>query len=79
MSPQLAHRVTWGKFVDWRGGTSHNIESDLGRETCNRTSKHVVQGIGPNKTKGAIQCASRAEAGILEIITNFDNNSGVKH
>ena len=32
MTPQLAHRVTWGKFVNWRGGTGHNIEGDLVRE-----------------------------------------------
>lgn len=77
MSPQLAHRVTWGRFVNWRGGAAKNIEADLVREICNRCSKNVVQGMGPNKTKEAIRCASRAEAGIHEIIVNFDFNSKV--
>lgn len=78
MSPQLAHRVTWGKFVNWKGGAGKNIEGDLVREMCNRSSKNVVQGMGPNKTKEAIQRDSRAEAGIHEIVTNFDDNSKVK-
>ena len=77
MTPQLAHRVTWGKFVNWRGGAGRNIEGDLVREMCNRSSKNVVQGMGPNKTKDAIQCASRAEAGIHEIVINFDDNARV--
>ena len=78
LSPQLAHRITWGKFVNWQGGAGKNIEGDLVREICNRTSKNIVQGMGPNKTKEAIQRASRAKAGIHEIVTNFDGNSGIK-
>lgn len=77
MSPQLAYRVTWGKFVNWRGGAGRNIEGDVVQEISNRSSKNVVQGMGPNKTKEAIQHASQAEAGIHEIINNFDDNSWV--
>ena len=78
MSHQMAHRVTWGRFVNWRGEAGNNIEGDLVQEICNRVTKNVVQGMGPNKTKAAIKRASKAAAGIHEVVTTFDENSEIK-
>ena len=43
-----------------------------------KPQKSIVHRMGPNKGKETIQCASRAEAGIYEVVTNFDVNSGIK-
>ena len=59
LSEEVAHRVTWGKFVNWTGGLGNNIEGDKAQEICNCTSKNVVQGMGPNKTNNAIITASK--------------------
>ena len=37
LGPQLAHRLTWGKFVKRHGGAGKIIEGDLLREICGRT------------------------------------------
>ena len=33
------------------------MEADLVQEICNKVSKNVIQGMGPNKTKAAIERA----------------------
>ena len=58
LSEEVAHRVTWGKFVNWTGGLGNNIKGDKAQEICNCTSKNVVQGMGPNKTNNALITAS---------------------
>ena len=78
MSAQVTHRATWGRFVNWRGGAGDNMEANLVQEICNKVSKNVAQGMGPNKTKAAIERASKAGAGIQEVICNYDGASGVK-
>lgn len=72
LSEEVAHRVTWGKFVNWTGGLGNNIEGDKAQEICNCTSKNVVQGMGPNKTNNAIITASKAAPGIHRIKGQFD-------
>ena len=51
---EMAHRVRWGRFVNWGGGKGKNIECDTAQEICNRTCKSVVLGMGANKTSAAI-------------------------
>lgn len=72
LSEEVAHRVTWGNFVNWTGGLGNNIEGDKAQEICNCTSKNVVQRMGPNKTNNAIITASKAAPGIHQIKGQFD-------
>lgn len=78
MSEKLAHRVSWGRFVNWAGGAGKNIEADLAQEICNRQTKDVVRGMGANKTEQSIARASKAAAGVSHIVEQFDNCTGVK-
>lgn len=72
LSEEVAHRVTWGKFVNWTESLGNNIEGDKAQDFCNCTSKNVVQGMGPNKTNNAIITASKAARGIHQIKGQFD-------
>ena len=76
-SEEMAHRLTWGRFVNWHGGQGKNIACDMAQEICNRVSKDVVRGMGPNKTPKAMQRASKAAAGIQQIIKNFNDASKI--
>ena len=75
-SEEMAHRLTWGRFVNWNGGKGKNIECDAAQEICNRTCKNVVKSMGPNKTQKAMTRASKAAAGIQQIVSVFDKVSG---
>ena len=77
-SEEMAHRLTWGRFVNWHGGKGRNIACDMAQEICNRVSKDVVRGMGPNKTEKAMITASKAAAGIQQIIRQSNDASGVK-
>jgi len=76
-SEQMAHRLTWGRFVNWTGGQGKNIECDTAQEICNRTCKSVVQGMGANKTDKALLRASKAAAGVEEVVSNFDTSTKI--
>ena len=54
-SEEMAHRLTWGRFVNWHGGKGRNIACDMAQEICNRVSKDTVKGMGPNKTQGNVK------------------------
>ena len=35
-SEEIAHRLTWGRFINWHGGLGKNITYDMAQEICNR-------------------------------------------
>lgn len=71
-SEEMAHRLTWGRFVNWHGGKGRNIACDMAQEICNRVSKDVVKGMGPNKTQKAMERASKAAAGVQQIVKRMN-------
>jgi hypothetical protein len=77
-SEEMAHRLTWGRFVNWHGGQGKNIACDMAQEICNRVSKDVVRGMGPNKTVKAMTRASKAAAGIQQIVKRLNSESDIK-
>lgn len=77
-SEEMAHRLTWGRFVNWHGGQGRNIACDMAQEICNRVSNDVVRGMGPNKTAKAMTRASKAAAGVQQIIRRVNDQSDVK-
>ena len=77
-SEEMAHRLTWGRFVNWHGGEGKNIACDMAQEICNRVSKDVVKAMGPNKTQKAMERASKAAAGVQQIVKRVNEVSDVK-
>ena len=72
-SEEMAHRLTWGRFINWHGGLGKNIACDMAQEICNRVSKEVVREMGPNKTSKAMTRASKAAAGLQQIVQRMSN------
>lgn len=77
LSEEMAHRIRWGRFVNWVGGKGKNIECDTAQEICNQTCKNIVLGIGASKTSSAIVRASKSAAGVEQILTRFDAETGI--
>ena len=78
LPPQLASRMKWGYFVNWKGGKGKNIESDCAQEVSNRLSKKIVQRMGANKTVDNIRKVTKAVNGIKEVVDNYDATTGHK-
>lgn len=79
LSPNLAHQVTWNRFVNIRGGLGRNIPCDLHNEHVNKLLKHIIVNMGPNLTETALQRAARSVTALNAISENFDAQSGVPH
>ena len=73
LSEEMAHRLTWGQYVNWNGGQGKNIACDMAQEICNTVSKDVVRGMGANKTTHAMVRASKAAAGVYQIVKGIDD------
>ena len=78
VSEEMAHRLTWGRFVNWHGGAGQNIACDMAQEICNRTSKDIVRGMGANKTRKAMMRASKASAGVHQIVQQLRDTTKIK-
>ena len=72
-SEEMAHRLTWGRFIDWHGGLGKNITCDMVQEIRNRVSKEVLREMGPNKTLKAMTRALKAAAGLQQIVQRMSN------
>ena len=78
-SPNLAHQVTWHRFVNVRGGAGKNIPCDLFNEHINKLLKCIISNMGPNLTEPALQRAARSVTVLQNICENFDSQSGVPY
>lgn len=76
-SPNLAHQVTWNRFVNVRGGAGNNIPCDLYNEHINKLLKHIIRSMGSNLTESALQRAARSVTTLHHICKTFDTQSGV--
>ena len=76
-SPNLAHQVTWNRFVNVRGGAGNNIPCDLFNEHVNKLLKHIIRNMGSNLTESALQRAARSVTTLHQICETFDVQSGV--
>lgn len=78
-SPNLAHQVTWHRFVNVRGGACDNIPCDLFNEHMNKLLKYIIRNMGSNLTESALQRAARCVTTLQQINENFDAQTGVPH
>lgn len=76
-SPNLAHQVTWNRFVNVRGGAGNNIPCDLFNEHVNKLLKYIIRNMGSNLTEAALQRAARSVTTLHRICERFDDQSGV--
>ena len=77
LSPNLAHQVTWHRFVNVRGGAGNNIPCDLFNEHMNKLLKYIISNMGSNLTEAALQRAARCVTTLQRVTENFDAQSGV--
>ena len=78
VSKEMAHRLTWGRFVNWNGSVAKNIACDMAQEVCNRASKDSVNSLGPNKTENSMMQASKAATGVHQILQRMNTVTNVK-
>lgn len=76
-SPNLAHQVTWHRFVNVRGGAGNNIPRDLFNEHMNKLLKYIIQNMGSNLAESALHRAAQSVTTLQQISENFDAQSGV--
>ena len=72
-SEEMAHRLTWGRFINWHGGLGKDIACGMAQKIRNRVSKDVVREMEPNKTPKAMTLASKAAAGLQQIVQRMGN------
>jgi len=72
LSPQEAVHVLELAFMNSRGGSGNNYESDLKMEHTVRSRKELIRGLGANKTERAMLRATGASDAIDELKLSFD-------
>ena len=78
LTEQMGKRVVYGRFFNTAGKQlGRNIEIDLAMEHTIKATKNLVNAMGANKTKKAVQRATRAVGGVQEIVHSYDKCSGV--
>ena len=69
---KMAHRVSHGQFVNWRGGAGKNVANDLKQEHLVKGHKAVLKGLVANKTLKAVERGTKASCGLKSISDNVD-------
>jgi len=69
---KVAHRITHGQFVNWRGSKGKNVANDLKQEHFVKGHKTVLKDLVANKTLAAVERAAKASCGLKGVSDNFD-------
>ena len=77
LSEAEAYNCQWAVTVNWKGGVGHNIEIDLFQENMNSDMKKLIRSMGANKTEKAITRASKASAGVTNIVESFEKQVSI--
>ena len=77
LPPHLAEQLKWSRCVNTHGLPGHNISCDLHMEHINRVAKVAIQGLGPNKSKKAIERVGKAIGTITSSLDKFDSTNNV--
>ena len=76
-SPQMRLRLLEGSFVNRKGGTGNNVETDLAMEHAIRNKKDLIRSLGANKTEAAIVRVTMAADVVATITKTFNDLVGV--
>ena len=77
LSPRMAHKLKWGKFINTRGGQGNNIPCDLRVEHAVRNMKGLFSSIGGKLDSSNADRVVKAHNNIQRIINNFDQQCDV--
>lgn len=77
LPPSLVHQLTWGRFVNSRGGPGQNIPCDLYNEHVNKLFKGIIERMGANFTEKATTRVARSMTAIDSLSTQFDEQIGL--
>lgn len=77
LPPHLAEQLKWSRCVNTHGLPGHNISCDLHMEHLNRVAKVAIDGLGPNKSKNAIERVGKAIGTITSSLDKFDSTNNV--
>ena len=67
----------WNWFVNVRGGAGNNLPCDLFNEHINKLLNYIINNMGSNLTKSALQRAARSITTLEKISETFAGQSGV--
>ena len=77
LQPNLAHQLTWGRFVNIHGGKGRNIPCDLHNEHVNKLYKEIIGNMGANFTEFASTRAARAVSSLERLALGFERHTGI--
>ena len=77
LSERETQRAIWNQTVNWKGGPGKNMEADLMQENRNNDHKAAIKAMGANKTKKAVNRATKAAGGQRQIVEIFDEQTRV--
>ncbi|KAI8511021.1 hypothetical protein Bbelb_119370 [Branchiostoma belcheri] len=77
LTPAKAHRLTWNRFYNGKGGRGKNIALDLHLEHLNNLLKSFLKGLGPNLTEASAARISRSLGCLKDILQKVDQEIGV--
>lgn len=77
LPPHLVQHLTWGRFINTRGGLGHNIPCDLHNEHVNRLFKDAIAHMGANFTQEATTRIARSVTFISHVVEHFETQTNV--
>ena len=72
LSEAVAQQCSWASMVNWKGGSSKNIEIDLLQESRNKAIKKSIYTMGAIKSDKVTEKASRTSGAQQKIMENLD-------
>ncbi len=77
LTPRMAHKLKWGRFVNTSGGHGKNIACDMRVEHEVRKTKEPLSGIGGKMDEKNSQKVVKAQQKLDAVVLNFDQECGV--
>ena len=78
LTPQMAHKLTWNRTCNIRGGEGNNLPLDLQNEHLNRTFKDDINTFRANISDKSVSRSSQAIGPITDILKQVDSVLSVK-
>lgn len=77
LTPRMAHKLKWGRFVNTSGRHGNNIACDLRVEHEVRKTKELLSGIGGKLDEKNSQRVVKAQQKLDVVVSNFDRECEV--
>ena len=77
LPPRLVNQITWGWFVNTRGGLGHNIPCDYHNEHINKLIKESINHMGANFSQKAMTKIARSVTYVSNLSNRLDQQCGI--